>query len=150
MVGIGESLYTVIYFIMKSTIFKKNRNILDLYDFCKKKVSKALLVISCELMHCYSSVRLLYYFVQYTQYTTSLSSQAILEQLRKSSFSEPSARRRQRRSTTRYVWNSPQKQYWKLSLERPFAHKQRLFLLLLLPNSNRVLLSNNTITAHSI
>ena len=67
MVGIGESLYTVIYFIMKSTIFKKNHNsILDLYDFCKKKVSKALVVISCELMHCYSSVRLLYYFVQYT------------------------------------------------------------------------------------
>ena len=68
MVGIGESLYTVIYFIMKSTIFKKKiaRYILDLYDFCKKKVSKALVVISCELMHCYSSVRLLYYFVQYT------------------------------------------------------------------------------------
>ena len=79
----------------------------------------------------------------------SILASHILEQLRKSSFSEPSARR-QRRSTTRYVWNSPQKQYWKLSLERPFAHKQRISLLLLLQNSNRVLLSNNTITAHNI
>ena len=69
MVGIGESLYTVIYFIMKSTIFKKNRNILDLYDFCKKKSIKSIgchqLRINALLFFCSTTILLRTIYIVY-------------------------------------------------------------------------------------
>ena len=60
--------------------------------------------------------------------------------------------KQQRRSTTRYVWNSPQKYSTVEAQSRKTFRTQTTYIpiLLLLQNSNRVLLSNNTITAHNI
>ena len=117
-------------------------------------------IISCEFMRCRSSVQrwatTILLLTPGIHTSTSLSLQAIvLEQLRKSSFSEPSARRQRSSSegVPHGMCGTHPKSSTGSSVLKDLSHTNNVYislLLLLLQNSNRVLLSNNTITTHSI